>query len=104
MIGSLLYILQWIFSLISVAIVFSVVSWPFLLNTTSFANMPYNLMGKEQEKERRKEINNKLLDWFYNDLFRFLLPTSAVIIVSGVILILLIGLISFVVLLISLLA
>jgi hypothetical protein len=104
MIVTILYILQWIFSVICVAIVLSVISWPFLLNTTSFANMPHDISGDGVQHEVRQKIDNKLFDWIYNDLFRFLLPTTAIIIIVGFVLLVLIGLISFALLLISLLA
>jgi hypothetical protein len=99
-IATALTILQWIFSIVCVCIFLSVISWPFLLNTTPFANMPYN-MSNGITQERIQEIDNKLLSILYNDVFRFLLPTTAIIIVAGIVLLVLIGLISFVLLLIS---
>jgi len=78
------------------------------LNTTPYGDISFIYKDGATEnfinhKNNREKTNNKVFDWIYNDLFRFLLPTSAVIVLTGFVLLLVLGLFSFVCLLISIL-
>lgn len=97
-----LQVLHWVISIITVLIVGSICMWPFLFNSSPYKDIAYN--AKEHVKDSvRAKTDSKVLDWVYNDLLRFLLPTSAIIILAGIVLLLVLGLISFVCLLISIL-
>jgi hypothetical protein len=92
-----LTILQWIFSIVSLVVTISFVCWPLLFSMSEFSKIP----NIDFDQEKRVEYDNKFIGWIFNDLFRFLLPSVAITIISGIILLVLIGLLSFVILVIS---
>lgn len=94
---TLLLVLQWIFSIVSFTVAIAFLCWPMLFSMSEFSKIP----NIDFDQEKRVEYDNKFIGWIFNDLFKFLFPSVAIVIITGIVLLVLIGLLSFVILVIS---